>query len=96
MFNRCVEEAVYHDVFKMARVVSIHKSGDKHNVFNYLPISTYCFFNAIFGKLIDVRLAMFLENNNVLSHRQFTLKKTFNTTIAMFILITDSVQSFKT
>ena len=96
IFNRCIEEGVYPDVFKLARVVPIHKSGDKYNVSNYRPIGTLCIFNKIFEKLIHVRLSMFLEINNVLTHRQFGFKKASNTTLAMFTLITDLIQSFKT
>ena len=43
MLNRCVEEGVYPDVFKMARVVPIHKVGDKHNVSNYRSIQRFVF-----------------------------------------------------
>ena len=55
-----------------------------------------CVLKTFFEELIHVKLNMLLENDNVLTHRQFGLKKALNTTLTMFILITHFIQSFKT
>ena len=72
------------------------KAEKKHNVSNYRPISTLCIFNKKIEKLIHVRLIMSSENNKVLTHMQFDFKKTSNTTLAMFTLITELIQSIIT
>ena len=64
---------------------------------NYRPISMICIFDKKIEEIVHVRLlTMFLENNKILTHRQFGFKKVSNTTLAILTLKTDLIQSFKT
>ena len=95
LFNKCVTNGVYPNVFKVARVVPLHKAGDKTSVLNYRPISTLSIFNKIFEKIIHDRLYKFITNNRILTDAQFGFRKSSDTGLATFSLVTDLLESFK-
>ena len=52
LFNMCIEQAIYPQSFKMARVTPLHKSGTVTDIKNYRPISTLINLNKILEKLM--------------------------------------------
>ena len=51
--------------FKIAKVIPIHKTGDKSVMDNYRPISLLSTFSKIMEKIVASRLTSFLEENNI-------------------------------
>ena len=60
LFNVCINEGIYPDSLKLARVVPVFKDGNKNDVTSYRPISILSQFNRIFEKLLRDRLYNFL------------------------------------
>ena len=83
-YNRCIFEGVYPSILKVARIVPIHKSGDKHSVDNFRPISNLSSLNKIFETLTLHRLSSFIEKNNIISKKQFGFVKDSSNTLAIF------------
>ena len=79
---------------KVARVVPIFKSCERTLVSNYRPISNLSIFNKIFEQLTHKRMLSFLKVQNVLSPLQFGFMKDNSTTLAIFHLINDFLQTF--
>ena len=52
IFNKCIEKSEFPTIWKTARIVPIHKSGDKAIVTNYRPIAILSIFSKIFERLI--------------------------------------------
>lgn len=52
IFNKSLNEGIFPDLWKIARISPIFKSGDKSNVSNYRPISLLSCFGKVFEKLI--------------------------------------------
>ena len=52
LVNKAFSLGIFLDSLKIAEVVPIYKSGDKHNPSNYRPISLLTCFSKIFEKLI--------------------------------------------
>ena len=52
IFNRSLSTGVFPDIWKTAKVVPIHKSGESDNVSNYRPISILCTLAKVFESLI--------------------------------------------
>ena len=94
IYNLCVSKGVYPDALKRGRVVPIFKSGDRHAVSNYRPITNLSPFNKIFEILTHKRLTDYIEHFKILNERQFGFRKGCNTTQAIFTLFNYILPSF--
>ena len=61
IINTCIERATWPDALKEAEIVPIYKSGDKHNVTNYRPISLISNTGKVFEKILYNRIYEFLK-----------------------------------
>jgi hypothetical protein len=94
IFNLCLSQGVYPDALKIARVVPIFKKGDRNDFGNYRPISTLSVFNKILEKIVHVRLSSFVHQHNIISDDQFGFMKNRNTTLAIFNLVQELLNTF--
>jgi len=69
--SQSLEEGVFPQALKVARVVPIHKNGSKTAVSNYRPISLLTAFSKIYEKVMHARLVEFLNQNSSLYERQY-------------------------
>ena len=58
----------------MAIVIPLHKKGDKENPSNYRPISLLPVLSKIMEKIVTNQLIKYLEDNDILSHNQFSFR----------------------
>ena len=93
LFNNCMHSGVFPDVLKIARVVPLHKGGDKNDIKNYRPISLLPIFSKIFEKLIHKRIDSFFEKHNVIYRKQFGFQKRHSTVHALNTAITQVLHS---
>ena len=73
--NRSLQEGIFPDLLKTAKVIPIHKSGSKIDIKNYRPISLLSTFSKIYEKIMHERLYRFLETKNCLIDTQFGFRK---------------------
>ena len=59
LFNKCIKLGYYPENMKVARVVPIHKGGDRNDINNYRPISILTQFNRLFERILANRLMSF-------------------------------------
>jgi hypothetical protein len=64
---------------KIAKVIPIHKNGDRTKMDNYRPISLLSNFSKILEKIVASRLITHLESNKLLSEFQFGFRKNHST-----------------
>jgi len=83
LFNMSVSSGIFPTCLKIARVVPIHKSGDKSLPGNYRPISTLSVLSKCFERLMRDQLLYFLHSKNILSKYQFGFRENSNTTDAI-------------
>lgn len=88
-FNKCYEQEVFPDQLKIAKVLPVYKKGCRTNIKNYRPISLLPTISKIFERVIKVRLVRHLQENNILSKRQFGYQTNIGTNDAMEALIDD-------
>ena len=69
--NSSLDEGVFPQKLKEAKVVPIHKSGSKTQVSNYRPISLLTSFSKVFEKVMHARILDFLETNKILYEDQY-------------------------
>ena len=60
IFNQSFLTGIFPDPYKIAKVIPIYKSGDKHDPNNYRPISLLTAFSKILKKLVYKRLINFI------------------------------------
>ena len=92
-YNLCISKGVYPSALKKARVVPVYKSGEKNKVNNYRPISNLSSINKIFEILTYNRLNSFINKNDILVKNQFGFRENSNTSLAIFTLMSDFIQT---
>ena len=83
LFNSCMDEGIFPDMFKIACVIPLFKGGEKTESTNYRPISLLPVFSKLFEKVIEVRLAKFLDKNKLITPHQFGFRKHYSTELAV-------------
>jgi len=71
LFNRSLVVGVFPEVLKLARVVPVHKAGDRTLISNYRPICTLSVFSKIFETLMCNRMKLYVEKFSLLNDNQF-------------------------
>ena len=71
---------------KIAKVMPIHKSGDKHIFTNYRQISLLPLFSKIFSKIFKIKLQDLIEKNNILTNNQFGFRRKRSKAMALAYL----------
>ena len=77
----------YHPAFKLGKITPIYKSGSKHEMDNYRPITVLPVCSKILEKCIHNQLLTYLEDLKLLSSRQFGYRKQRNTELAATLLL---------
>ena len=95
IFNSSLQRGVFPHKLKLAKVVPVHKKGDKNLLNNYRPISVLSTFSKIFEKLIYTRLMSFLSSKNILYNRQYGFRKTYSSYMALLDFINTISESFE-
>ena len=84
LFGRIYVKRTFQKQWKVAKIIPLHKKGNKHEVANYVPISNLCLVSKVFKKLIQERLEKIGEKNNVdiTGKQQHSFKKNRSTITA--------------
>jgi len=85
IINSSLQNGIFPNPLKIARVSPIFKSGKSDQFINYRPISVLPSFSKISEKVIFNKLLQYLEKNNILSKNQYVFRKNHST----FMVITD-------
>ena len=75
IINLSFATGVFPEVWKVAKVIPLHKGGSTEELNNFRPISLLSIFDKIIEKLMHLRLYSFLEENQILCKNQFGFKK---------------------
>ena len=89
LLNVILEASTILNDFKIDRILAIYKSGEKNQLNNYRPITVLPILLKIMEKCIDKQLTVYLENNNLLSSRQFGFRKGKLTELAATLFFDD-------
>ena len=83
LFNLCLIKGVFPDQFKIAKVIPLHKGGDKQSTNSYRPISLLPALGKLFEKIISVRLLAYFNDHDLFSKYQFGFREGFTTEFAI-------------
>ena len=65
IFNLSLKQGKFIDCFKVAKIVSVYKSGKRNDINNYRPISLLSEFSKLLEKIVYKRLSAFLTKHNI-------------------------------
>ena len=83
LFNQSFYAGTYPNYLKIAKVISLYKSGAKTDPGNYRPISLLSIINKIYEKAIYSRIYRFLEKNKLINSSQFGFRQGHSTEMAI-------------
>lgn len=83
IINKSLLIGKFPDSLKIARVVPIHKAGDKTDPNNYRPISVLPLFSKIFEKVVYKQLYTYLERKQILCSEQYGFRSKKSTVQAL-------------
>ena len=81
--NLSLSSGTVPDQMKIARVVSLFKTGDLSLFTNYRPVSVLPAFSKILGRIAYNRLINFLNKFNILSNNQYGFRKNHSAAYAL-------------
>ena len=88
LINKSIEEGIFSNELKLARVVPIFKSGDPSSIWYYRPISELSCFSKIFERFMYNHVVEFINMNNIIYKYQFGFRQKHSTQQASITLIT--------
>ena len=75
LVNLSIKQSVYPAIYKITRVIPLHKGGSKTEINNYRPISLAPVLSKIIEKVICEQTTNYLERNNIMPETQFGFRK---------------------
>uniref|UniRef100_A0A8C8DB19 Reverse transcriptase domain-containing protein n=1 Tax=Oryzias sinensis TaxID=183150 RepID=A0A8C8DB19_9TELE len=85
--NLSFQSGSFPNSMKLAKVIPLYKTGNKHHFTNYRPISLLPQLSKILEKLFECRLDAFMENHKLLSDSQYGFRANRSTSLAIIDFI---------
>jgi len=95
IYNASLDSGIFPDQLKLAKVLAVHKRGDKKNKQNYRPVALLSVFSKLLEKSVYNRLRAFIEGNGVLSEVQHNFRKMKSTETALQTFIQSTQEAIK-
>lgn len=85
IFNRCLKEGYFPNIWKQAYIVPIHKKGSKAVIENYRPISILNVISKLFERVVHNRLYPVVSNSIQEEQHGFMKGRSTSTNLGVFI-----------
>ena len=95
VFKVSIQQGIFPDSLKIAKVTPIFKSGDKDNVSNYRPISILPVFSKVLERIMYNRVYNRLDSKGLLYEKRFGFQRNNSTEHATLQLTRDITGSFE-
>ena len=83
IYNSSIKNGIFPDLWKIARVAAIFKSGKRCDSNNYIPISVLSIFSRVLEKIVHDQLREFLKANGILTNNQYAFRKLYSTIMSL-------------
>ena len=89
LFNMSLEQGIFPDAMKIAKVVPIYKAKDKDQFSNYRPISLLSSISKVLEKIVHKRVVSFMMKCDVLYKNQYGFRPKYSTIDAVTYFMSD-------
>jgi len=89
VINLSLDTGQFPQEWKAAKIIPLHKSGSTTIFDNYRPISVLPIVSKVIEKIVHKQLMNFLDENKLLSTRQFGFRAKMSTELAATLLLDD-------
>ena len=79
IINYSIRTGKYPSKWKIAKVIALHKKGDKKTLINYRPVSLLAVAGMILEKVVALQIEEYFEKNNLLGKFQFGFRRNKST-----------------
>lgn len=86
--NLCFKTGIFPNSLKRSIITPVFKSGERHDINNYRPISVLPALSKILEKILNNRLIKYLTKFNIISQSQFGFRQGISTEDAVISLTT--------
>ena len=83
IFNSSFRHGIFPDIWKLARVTPIFKSGSRSDANNYRPISVICVFSRILERIVHDQMYDYLRSRGILTTSQSAFQRLCSTTTSL-------------
>ena len=94
-FNLSLSQGQFITDFRKAKVIPVHKKGQKTNVNNYRLISLLPVLSKILEKIVHNRMYSFLSQSNFFYNLHFGFRKNHSTSHAAAVVVENITKSFE-
>ena len=95
VFKVSIQQGIFPDSLKIAKVTPLFKFGDKDNISNYRPTSTLPAFSKVLERVMYNRFYNHLDSKALLYEKQFGIQINNSTEHAIIQLTRDITGSFE-
>ena len=95
MFNVCIDETIYPDVFKCSKISAVSDKGNRTYVEPHRLISVLCNLSKTFDSILQERITNHFTRDGLLSAGQFGYREAENTELAALRLIDRILPAFQ-
>ena len=92
LFNCSLDNGIFPDKWKVAKILPLFKGGDRENVNNYRPVSLLPLPGKLLEKIVHKQISSFWDKNEFLSKNQGGFRKGHSTTATIGDLTDDIFQ----
>lgn len=84
IYNKCMQEGIFPDLWKTAHITPVFKSGDRDNIENYRPISILSTLAKVFERLVHAQLYPLVHNDILQEQHGFVQQKSTTTNLLLY------------
>lgn len=95
LFNACIQQGMFPDALKVARVVPIYKKGPIDDPGNYRPISLLPIVAKVFERILKNQIESYFEENGLFNASQFGFRKQMSASLAIHELTEHIYECFE-
>jgi hypothetical protein len=84
IYNKCLSDGIFPNIWKSARIVPVHKDGSKADVTNYRPISILPILSKVFERLVHDAIYPHLHNIILQEQHGFVKRRSTITNLLLY------------